>query len=61
MVYLPVENPNDLKRTILGVDSRLGSRIKNLKRRQSKHPDKYVQAELDKGNIVTNYQNSMPT
>ena len=53
----PVSNPYDEKKgVILGNDSRLSSRIKKLKQRKNKHPDKYVQAELDKGNIVTNYQ-----
>ena len=57
----PVQSPNDIKKTITGNDTRLSSRIKNLKRRQNKHPDSDVQRELDKGNIVTNYQTTMPT
>ena len=58
----PVENPNDIsKGKILGIDTRLKTRMRNLKRRQSKHEDKEVQAELDRGNIVTQYKTSMPT
>jgi hypothetical protein len=60
----PIDNPYEDKRGIvLGLDSRLGNRIKNLKRKQkkNKHPDPEVQKELDKGNIVTNYWTSMPT
>ncbi|HEX7178103.1 MAG TPA: hypothetical protein VF220_00135 [Nitrososphaeraceae archaeon] len=58
----PVENPNDIKKgKILGDDVRLSNRIKKLKRRQNKHPDPYVQRELDKGNLVLDYKTSMPT
>ena len=58
----PIDNPYDEKKgVILGNDSRLSSRIKKLKRRQNKHPDPYVQRELDKGNLVLDYKTSMPT
>ena len=57
----PVENPNDNKAKILGVDSKLSSRIKALKRRQSRHEDPEVQKELDRGNLVTDYKTTMPT
>ena len=58
----PIDNPFDEKKgVILGNDSRLSSRIKKLKRRQNKHPDPYVQRELDKGNLVLDYKTSMPT
>ena len=57
----PVQSPNDIKKTITGNDTRLSSRIKNLKRRQSKHEDPEVQKELDKGNLVLDYHTSMPT
>lgn len=57
----PVDNPNDIKKTILGVDSRLTSRIKRLKRQREKHEDKEVQRELDAGNTVSQYKTTMPT
>ena len=43
----PIDNPYDFnKGVILGNDSCLTNRIKNLKRRQTKHPDKEVQKIL---------------
>jgi hypothetical protein len=57
-----LDNPyNEKKGVILGTDSRLGDRVRKLKRRQSKHQDKEVQAYLDKGYELTSYLNSMPT
>ena len=52
----PVDNPFDSKVAILGNDVRLSNRIKKLNRRKNKHPDKEVQKELDKGNLVLDYQ-----
>ena len=57
----PVQSPNDIKKTITGNDTRLSSRIKNLKRRRNRHEDPEVQKELDKGNLVNDYHTSMPT
>jgi hypothetical protein len=58
----PIENKYDYgKSTILGNDARLNSRIKNLKRRQTKHPDSEVQAHIDQGYEVISYQNDEPT
>ena len=45
-----VQNPYDVgKGIVLGTDSRLTSRIKNLKRRQTKHPDAEVQKLIEQG------------
>ena len=58
----PVDNKFDVgKSMILGTDSRLTSRIKNLKRRQTKHPDAEVQRMIDDGYELTSYSSSMPT
>ena len=38
----PIENPADRKTKILGVDTRLGSRIRKLKRQREKHEDPEV-------------------
>ena len=46
----PIENPNDIKKSILGVDSKY--RYQRLQKRKNRHEDKEVQAELDKGNLV---------
>ena len=56
-----IQNPYDEKKgSILGIDSRLSSRTKNIKRRQSKHPDKEIQAYLDKGWELKSYSDSLP-
>ena len=54
-------NPFDQGRgIILGNDSRLSSRIKNLKRRQTKHPDAEVQRMMEDGYELKSYLSSMP-
>ena len=56
-----LSNPYDEKKgLILGNDSRLTSRIKNLKRRQNKHPDNEVQKFIDDGYELISYQNYTP-
>jgi hypothetical protein len=56
-----LQNPYDFsKGVILGNDARLTNRIKNIKRRQTKHPDKEVQKYIDDGYELTSYLNSMP-
>jgi hypothetical protein len=61
----PVDNPYDLsKPTILGTGDKIGGikgRYQRLKRKQNKHPDKEVQALIDKGWEVTSYLSSIPT
>jgi hypothetical protein len=57
-----VQNPYDVgKGIVLGTDSRLTSRIKNLKRRQTKHPDAEVQKLIEQGYEVISYQQDIPT
>ena len=57
----PVENPCDEKKgVILGTDSRLSSRIKKLKRRQTKHEDKEVQSLIEMGWELKSYSHSLP-
>ena len=56
-----LENPHDYgKSMILGNDARLTNRIKNLKRRQTKHPDAEVQRMLEDGYELKSYLSSMP-
>ena len=49
----PVANPFEIKKAILGVDSR--HRYQRLKQRRNKHPDPEVDKELRQGNTVTDY------
>ena len=44
----PVQSPNDIKKTITGNDTRLSSRIKNLKRRRNRHKDPEYRKNLIK-------------
>jgi hypothetical protein len=56
-----LSNPFDEKKgLILGNDARLTSRYKNLKRRQTKHPDSEVQRMLEDGYELKSYLSSMP-
>lgn len=55
-----VDNPFDQGKAIVtGPKTDLKTRVKRVTNRRSKHPDKEVQKELDKGNIVTNYSTDM--
>ena len=55
----PVENPNNLKRTIIGNDTR--NRYQGLKKRKNRHEDPEIQKLIDKGWEVTSYKKDMPT
>ena len=56
-----LSSPYDEKKgLILGTDSRLSSRIRNLKRHKNKHPDAEVQKLIEQGYEVVNYQQDIP-
>jgi hypothetical protein len=56
-----LSNPFDEKKgLILGNDARLTNRYRNLKRRQTKHPDAEVQKLIDQGYSVVSYQQDIP-
>jgi hypothetical protein len=60
----PVDNPFDEKKgMVLGLDD-MGSvkkRYSRLRKRQTKHEDKEVQAHIDQGYELISYQNDEPT
>jgi hypothetical protein len=57
-----IDNKFDYGRgVILGNDSRLSSRIKNLKRQKTKHPDAEVQRMIDDGYELVDYRQDIPT
>jgi hypothetical protein len=56
-----IQNPYDYgKSLVLGNDARLTNRIKNLKRRRTKHPDAEIDAYLQQGWELTSYSNEVP-
>ena len=53
-------SPYDSKTVILGDDSTLRNRYKNLKRQKNKHPDPEIQRLIEQGYEVLSYQNYTP-
>ena len=57
-----IQNPYDEKKgLVLGTDSRLTSRIKNLKRKQTRHPDKEIAKLQADGWELTSFSETVPT
>jgi hypothetical protein len=57
-----IQNPYDEKKgVILGTDSRLTSRIKNIKRKQTRHPDKEIALLEAQGWELTSFSETVPS
>ena len=57
-----IQDPYDEKKgLILGIDSRLTSRTKNLKRRQTRHPDSEIAKLEAQGWELTSFSETVPT